>query len=212
MSYFPFFIDLKDKEVLVVGGGKVAYRKIKTLLDFEAKITVISETYVDEVFELVKVFNIILFEKTFEKIDIENNNFFCVISATDNEDVNSSISKICFDRNILVNVADDIDKCNFTFPAVVKKDDIIIGISTSGKSPTMSKVIKGNIVDMMPKFYGDLVNKLGLAREKIKIQVQDEKKRKLILHKLTDVGLEKNGDINQQDIEDIILNIDKRGN
>ncbi len=212
MGYFPFFVNIENKEILVVGGGKVAFRKISTILEFGPKVTIIAEKFCDDVIEISKKSNIKLIQRDYFETDITNNNYFCVISATNDEEVNNSISKECMARNILVNIADDIEKCNFIFPAVVKDKDIVIGVSTSGKSPLLSKIIKQNIIDIIPTFYGDLVFKLGLAREKIKCTVHVEEKRKKVLQQVTELGLEKKGNITEEHIQQVIDLFDKRGN
>ncbi len=212
MGYFPFFINIANKEFLIVGGGNIAYRKIKSLLEFNASITIVSDLFIDEILDLSKNHNISLIQKVYAEIDLNLKDYFCVISATDDAVVNSNISKACLERNILVNIADDIDKCNFIFPAIVKDEDIIIGITTSGKSPIISKVIKNNVKSSLPSFYGDLVVKLGNEREKIKKAVKNEKNRKKILQQLTKLGLEKQGNISEVDTLKIINTFDMKGN
>lgn len=109
MAYFPFYIDIKDKKILVVGGGKVALRKVEKLLQFEPKITVVAPFICDEIRKL----GVSIIERKFIDSDIDN--IFCAISATDDEVVNGHIFKLCSEKNILVNTVDDKDKCGFIF-------------------------------------------------------------------------------------------------
>ncbi len=211
MGYFPFFVNIENKRFLVIGGGKVAHRKIKTLLEFKADITVIAKEFCEEIIRLSKNNNFKIMQKSFDEIDIIEENYFCVVSCTNDELVNDNVSKVCKSRNILVNIADDIEKCDFIFPAIVKDDDVVIGVSTAGKSPTMSKVIKDDIKKSIPSYYGKLVSLLGCEREKIKTFVDEEKSRRMILKKLTDLGLEKEGDISEVDTLKIIEEIKRKG-
>jgi len=123
MAYFPFYIDIKDKKILVVGGGKVALRKVEKLLQFEPKITVVAPFICDEIRKL----GVSIIERKFIDSDIDN--IFCAISATDDEVVNGHIFKLCSEKNILVNTVDDKDKCGFIFPALVNKNGITAGIT-----------------------------------------------------------------------------------
>ncbi len=207
MGYFPFFIDIKNKEILVIGGGKIAYRKIRTLLEFDVKITVISLDFCKGIVSLFEDNKINIIRKAFEIKDLNLKNFFCVISATDNEEINSEVAEECFKRNILVNVADDIEKCNFTFPAIVKRDSLVVGVSTSGNSPTMSSVIKAEIEETIPDYYGKLIEDLGIVRENIGKSIIDEDCRKRILKIVTDLSLERKSIIADEELERIIHDV-----
>ena len=139
MGYFPFFIDISAKKCVVVGGGIVAKRKVEKLLPYEPEITVVAP----EICEFLRLCEgITLVEREFEPSDLDG--AFMVIGATDNEAVNAEIFRLCTEKNILVNVVDDKEKCGFIFPALVKKGDISIGVSSSGSSPVFSKYIKEN--------------------------------------------------------------------
>lgn len=115
MAYFPFYIDIENKNILVVGGGTVALRKIEKLSHFKPSITVVSPKICREILK----FNVKAVEREFDDNDL--NGAFCVISATDNEQVNSHIFELCKEKNILVNTVDDKEKCGFIFPALVQK-------------------------------------------------------------------------------------------
>lgn len=123
---FPLFVDIENKNILVVGAGKIGCRRIRTLLMFGADITVISESIADR--ELVE--SVRFFERKFEKGDI--NNQFLVVAATDDSNVNDEISKLCRERNIPVSVADSTEKSTFYFPAICANDNICIGIVSDG--------------------------------------------------------------------------------
>ena len=112
MAYFPFYIDIENKNILVVGGGTVALRKIEKLSPFKPSITVVSPKICEEILK----FNVKAIEREFDDNDLKG--AFCVISATDNEKVNSHIFELCKKKNILVNTVKKKKKCGFIFPAL----------------------------------------------------------------------------------------------
>ena len=94
MAYFPMFVNLKNQPCLVVGGGMVAYRKVKVLLDFEARVVVVGENICDKIYEIAKKSNQLeLQKKCFEDADCDN--MFMVIAATDDKELNHHIAEIC---------------------------------------------------------------------------------------------------------------------
>jgi precorrin-2 dehydrogenase/sirohydrochlorin ferrochelatase len=139
VSYFPIFLELSDKSVLVVGGGNVAYRKVVTLLKFTSNVTVIAP----HILENIKALGISTFERAFQIEDLSEK--YLVITATDDKLLNQQILNTCNTKNILCNSATSTASDNCIFPAVVKQGDIVIGISTSGKSPSVSKKIRQDV-------------------------------------------------------------------
>lgn len=114
MAYFPFYIDIENKNILVVGGGTVALRKIEKLSPFKPSITVVSPKICEEILK----FNVKAVEREFDDNDL--NGTFCVISATDNEQVNSHIFELCKEKNILVNTVDDKENADLFSCACTK--------------------------------------------------------------------------------------------
>ena len=139
MSFFPIFVELSNKNVLVVGGGKVAYRKIVTLLKFTQNIIVIAPNIIDE----IKALNIPLYERKFKIEDLSNK--FLVITATNDKSLNQEILENCKSKGIMCNSSTSTQKDNCIFPSIVKYNDITIGITTNGKSPSISKKIRKDI-------------------------------------------------------------------
>lgn len=115
MAYFPFYIDIENKNILVVGGGTVALRKIEKLSPFKPSITVVSPKICEEILK----FDVKVIEREFDDNDL--NGAFCVISATDNEQVNSHIFELCKEKNILVNTVDDKENADLFFLRLYKK-------------------------------------------------------------------------------------------
>ena len=149
-KFFPVSIDLNNKNVLVIGAGKIALRKIETLLNYNCNIAVITKEVSEEKFlELEKDNKIkILKNQEFDKKFLEN--IFLVIAATDNEVLNKNISQLCMSKNILVNNVTSKDNMNVRFASIYEKDDIQIAISASG-NPKKAIEIKNKIKNIFEK-------------------------------------------------------------
>ena len=149
-KFFPVSIDLNNKNVLVIGAGKIALRKIETLLNYNCNINVITKEILEEKFlELEKNNKIKIFKnQEFEEKFLEN--IFLVITATDNEILNKEISQLCMSKNILVNNITSKDDMNVRFMSIYEKDDIQIAISANG-NPKKAVEIKNKIKDIFEK-------------------------------------------------------------
>ena len=149
-KFFPVSIDLNNKNVLVIGAGKIALRKIATLLNYNCNITVITKEILEEKFlELEKNNKIKIFKnQEFEEKFLEN--IFLVVVATDNEVLNKNISQLCMNKNILVNNVTSKDDMNVRFMSIYEKDDIQIAISANG-NPKKAVEIKNKIKDIFEK-------------------------------------------------------------
>lgn len=136
LSQFPLFISLTDKNILVVGGGNIATRRVKTLLLFTDNIRVIAPKISDEIVDNSN--NIEIIQREFKEEDIEGKHM--VLATTDNRDLNRRIAEICKDKNIMVNVCDDKSLCDFYFPAIFTDGDIIGGlVSNRGENHKLVK-------------------------------------------------------------------------
>lgn len=135
MSYFPMFIDIEGKHILVVGAGKIALRRVQTLLQFRARIKVIAKEIPKEQKEafhlLVSEGKIVLEEKAFEESDLTEA-FFLVLVATNVKKLNHEICMLCRKRKILANTATDRTDCDFYFPAVAVQEELVVGITGDG--------------------------------------------------------------------------------
>ena len=149
-KFFPVSIDLNNKNVLIVGAGKIALRKVETLLNYNCNIIAITKDILEERFlELEKNNKIKIFKnQEFEEKFLEN--IFLVITATDNEILNKEISQLCMSKNILVNNVTSKDDMNVRFMSIYEKDDIQIAISANG-NPKKTVEIKNKIKDIFEK-------------------------------------------------------------
>lgn len=171
MAYFPFFIDIEGKSILIVGGGNVALRKAEKILTFGAEIKVIAPDFCDGLRELE---NVILIQRKFKDNDIEDT--FAVISATNDRTLNEHIYRLCNERKIIVNTVDDIDKCEFIFPSLICRDNVTLGISTNGSAPAFAKYLRTKIEPIIDNNIG-MLNILAKSRALIHEMFHTDKER-----------------------------------
>lgn len=199
MGYFPFFIDIENRNCIIVGGGKVALRKIEKLLPFNPKIVVIAPDICDEIKNITSI-NIL--QRNFTDSDIQN--AFMVISATDDNSLNAHIFELCQKNNILINTVDCKEKCGFIFPALVKRDNITVGISTSGKSPLYARFLREKIETAIDDNCDETIDILNKFRNLIKSEVKSEENRKRAFERILALCLENENNIDEKEIKNIV--------
>ncbi|MGL6105962.1 precorrin-2 dehydrogenase/sirohydrochlorin ferrochelatase family protein [Romboutsia sp.] len=183
---YPINIEIKDLEITIIGGGLVAYRKCKNLLDFGKKVKVVSENFIEK-FEEIRD-NIELIQDVYKEEYIKRS--FIVVAATNNKEINKKIGIYCRNNGKLINVVDDIEISNFTVPSYVKRGDLLIGISTGGKSPSLSSKIKRELEERYDDSYEEYINLLGEIRQNIIKNHKDISERKNMLNNLINLSLE----------------------
>lgn len=177
MGYFPFFMDLADEPGLIVGGGKVAARKLEKLLPYGPRLTVIAPDLEPSVREAKGV---TLLERPYCPEDLEADWRF-VIAATDCRAVNREIALRCGERRILVDVADGGEEGSFLFPALVKRGRLSVGISTGGASPTAAAYVKEQVAQVLPERFEEILDYLETLRERLKQEEADPTCRSALL-------------------------------
>ncbi len=135
--FFPLFVDLSQKEILIVGAGTIARRRIRTLCGFAGHMTVVAPGVDPEIRELAKDYPITVWEREFEPGDLAGKDF--VLAAADDEALNRDIYVMCREKGIPANNCSDKTMCDFQFPSVVKDGDVVIGINASGKNHRLVK-------------------------------------------------------------------------
>lgn len=132
-TYFPLFINIKEKNILVFGGGNIATRRIKAMLPYGACIRIIAPEISEELQQLAEQNgNLILDYRKYKLSELQKPDF--VLAATNDEKVNQTIFRECRHKGILVNVASNRELCDFYFPGVVQQGDITVGITANGKN------------------------------------------------------------------------------
>lgn len=165
MKYYPVFLDISGKKCAVVGGGKVAVRKVRMLLGCGAKVVVVSPKLTPELLEL-KTDNTI--EHVAANYDVQYiKGAVLIIGATNDDKVNAMISSDARNLGILVNIVDDPLKCDFIVPSVVERGDLTIAVSTGGKSPALARYLREELEGICGEEYGILLRLLGQLREKM---------------------------------------------
>ncbi len=183
MAYFPAFIKLDDKNILIVGGGNIACEKLERLLDFTHDIEVIAADLSEPMMQILAKENIPYEKRRYVKGDIAG--FAVVIVAVDDISLQAEIYEESKQYKCLCNAVDSVAYCDFIFPSYVKKDDLTIAISTSGASPALAKHLKAYLKDLIPsgisaflKEMKELRNTLPKGKERMKML--DEKAEEYI--------------------------------
>ncbi len=165
MSYFPAYLKIDDKEILIVGGGKIATDKLRHLLDFTSKITLLSKEYDQDILELSQTNGIKTIQKIYEKGDIDS--FDIVIVAIDDIEKQKEIYLEAKSKKILCNSVDAVEYCDFIFPSYIKKGELTIAVSTSGASPAVAKYLRRFIEKFIPKDIEKFLLEMKSLREKL---------------------------------------------
>ena len=203
MAYFPIFTQIEGKRCLIIGGGKVAARKVRMLLQYGANIVVVAEKVCEEIKKILPEENLLESRKKafFEK---EIHKAFLVIAATSNREENHYIAELCHDCNVFVNVADSEEESSFIFPSIVRKGDISIGINSGTGSPTVSKQIRKQIEKAVPDYYADIAVFMGELREYVKANFKEESQRHYILKTAAAQAFSEERVLTEKEIEEII--------
>lgn len=198
MAYFPMFVDMTERECLIVGGGNVAYRKVMVMLDFGAKVTVVAEDICDELRMLTiddtasegktnsytanKENRIMFIKRRFERKDCDGMEM--VIAATDDNALNHEIAEYCKAKGIMVNAVDQKADCSFIFPSYIKEKNLVAAFSSSGNSPVLTQYLKGKEKEILTPFLGELNEYMGQIREKVIAEYDTEAERKRVFKEI----------------------------
>jgi precorrin-2 dehydrogenase/sirohydrochlorin ferrochelatase len=161
--YYPLFLDLEGRDVVIVGGGGVAARKAASLLTYGARVTVVAPAFVPE----LEAAGVALRRRAYEPGDLEG--AALVIAATDDAAINASVAAECRRRDILVNVVDDTALCDFIVPAVVESGSIQLAVSTGGQSPALARRLKDDLQHALGPEYAEVNDILGSLRDNAKV-------------------------------------------
>ncbi len=143
-AYFPLFVDLWEKEVVVIGAGKIATRRIQTLSGFTKKITVIAPKASAPVLELAQEGRLLLLPRPYREGELSRETYLA-LAATDNTKINQAVYRECREKGILVNVCSDKALCDFYFPGIVKQDDLVVGVTAGGADHGLARRVTEGI-------------------------------------------------------------------
>ncbi len=174
--YFPIMIELENRKVAIIGGGKVAYRKALKFLEFNGDITIISPEIIDEFKDL----DIKIIYEDYKKEYIDG--FDLVIAATNNKRLNLEISRNCEDKKILFNNSDSI-RSDFVLPSNINSEGLIVSTSTNGRFPTLSKMVREDFEEKYKKYDDEFLDNLEVLR-KIVLEKDRENSKKIFKNAL----------------------------
>jgi len=175
LSLYPINLDLNGKKCVVIGGGKVALRKVKTLLKAEAQVTVIAPSLTASLIELAKAEAIFYKSKEYMYGDLAG--FFLAVCATDSSFVNAAAAKEAKEKHVLVNVVDQSVPSDFMVPAQVSRGDLLLTVSTGGKSPALARQLRLELEKEYGDTYGTLLDIIEKVRLELKMVLGDSKAR-----------------------------------
>lgn len=184
MLFYPINLRIADKDCAVIGGGAVAERKVISLVNAGAAVTVISPELTPELNKMVQEKQISNVERPYKKGDLTG--FYMVICATDNAEVNRLAAAEAEQIGILVNVADAPELGNFSVPAQVKHGDLLLTVSTGGKSPAMAKKLRQELSKRYGEEYGLYLDIIDKIRRELKQKLATSKERELFWRETID--------------------------
>lgn len=187
MRYYPICLDIRNRPCLVVGGGQVGTRKVHTLLLCGARVTVVSPQATTELTELAQEGTIRWHARGYQ--DGDQAGVFLVIGATDQEALNRRIHKDAEQDGRLCNIADQPQLCNFVLPSIVQQGDLMIAISTGGKSPAFAKYLRRHLQRQFGPEYGLMLKLMGALRRRLLQQEHAPEAHKPIFERLIAKGL-----------------------
>jgi siroheme synthase-like protein len=180
MRYYPIYLDLKERRVLVVGGGVIAEGKTIQLVDAGARVQVVSPTLTTHLAELATRGAITHRDGLFNDDDLQG--VMLVISATDDQTVNEAVARAANERGLLCNVVDQTPLCNFITPALITRGALQISVSTGGGSPALVQRVKREIAELIGDEYGELLDMAAELRGEVKARLPEFEQRRRVLH------------------------------
>jgi len=166
--YYPILLHIQSRKCLVVGGGQVALRKVKTLLEHNANVEVVSPTFCPELNQLATDKAIRAIPRDYKSEDLQH--AFIAIAATDNVKTNELVASEARRQGVLVNVVDDPKNSDFIVPSYLKRGDVIVAVSTSGRSPALARKIRSELEKNFKAEYEHLAVIADEVRSKLKQQ------------------------------------------
>lgn len=185
--YYPIYLDIENRDVVVIGGGNVCARKVETMMKYGARVTVVSPEFTDEILQWASEGCINLKRKRYDHSDLQAANI--VIASTDDQSVNEQIAADCRARRIPVNVVDVTPLCEFIIPAIVEKGSVQIAVSTGGKSPALARTLKEDLQRMIGPEYAEVNDLMATLRDGAKKVLPTDIDRKHFFDGIIAAGL-----------------------
>jgi siroheme synthase-like protein len=183
-TYYPIYLQLHEQPCVVIGGGKIAEGKVDGLLAAGATVKVISPDITPHLTDLVEQNRIAYISRAYQHGDLAG--AFMVICATDQTEINHQVWQEASANGQLVNVVDDTPRCNFIAPAILRKGDLTIAISTAGKAPALAVRLKERLQEQIGSEYERFLEISGQLREPLARHVPDFETRKALWYQIVD--------------------------
>ncbi|MDY6890866.1 MAG: siroheme synthase CysG [Pseudomonadota bacterium] len=177
MDYLPLFFDLREREVLLIGGGAVALRKARLLLQAGARITLVSHRVLPELETLLELNRGLVIIGEYHPELLAGK--VLAVAATDDDRLNERVHFDASEQNVPVNVVDTPALCTFVFPAIVDRSPIVIGISSAGRSPVLARLLRAKLESWIPTGYGRLGQLVGRFRDRVKARFGSVEERRV---------------------------------
>jgi precorrin-2 dehydrogenase/sirohydrochlorin ferrochelatase len=187
MAYYPVLMQMEGLPVLVVGGGRVAERKVRTLLEHGAVVHVVSRDLTDGLRSLAAEGVIRVLGSVFEESQLSDMRM--VIAATDDAELNRTVSRCARDCRLPVNAVDQPEDCSFIVPSIVRRGDLVIAVSTSGKSPALAQRIRRELEARFGEEYAIVLSVMGRLRQAVLDLGLSQEENRRIFHGAVDSGL-----------------------
>lgn len=182
MNYLPLFADVKQRVVLVVGGGEVATRKIELLLRAGADVHVVAKSLTEPLLAKQNAGQLRWLAQEFSPEQVDK--VFLVIAATDDVALNAAVSEAAQQRYRLVNVVDDQPKCSFIFPSIVDRSPLVVAISSGGQAPVLARLLREKLEALLPASLGDMARVAGEWRDRVKDRLHSMRARRQFWERL----------------------------
>ncbi len=176
MEFLPIFLDLKQQSCLVVGGGDIAARKAGLLVKAQAAVTIVAPDLSATTKKLVDKQQVHWLEAEFDASQLSQERL--VIAATNDESVNAAVYEAAKARNILVNVADSPDHCDFILASILDRSPIVVAVSSGGDSPVLARNLRARLETLIPPSYSKLGDLVGRYRDKVKQKFDNVSQRR----------------------------------
>ncbi|MCP3665137.1 MAG: uroporphyrinogen-III C-methyltransferase [Gammaproteobacteria bacterium] len=187
MDFLPIFLDIRNRPVLVVGGGDVAARKVTLLLKAQAKVTVVSPKLCPALQAELAAGLVDHRERDYCEDDMDKCHL--VIAATDNSEVNRQVSGHAQARRLPVNVVDQPGLCSFITPSIIDRSPVVAAVSTGGASPVLARMIRSRLETLIPAGYGRLAELASQFRDKVKARFNNPNDRRIFWEKVLRGGV-----------------------
>lgn len=185
--YYPIYLDIEERPVLIIGGGEVCARKAETMLKYGGRVTIVSPEFTGEIEQWAADGKVTLRRKLYDESDLDG--AAIVIASTDDRCVNGRIARDCRRRKIPVNVVDVTHLCEFIVPAIIESGSIQVAISTGGKSPALARTLKEDLKRAIGDEYAEVNDVLGTLRAGAKKTLATDVDRKRFFDGIIAAGI-----------------------